>query len=160
MNNSLRLHWPKYFIEAALLGLFMVSASVFTMILEHPDSGVVAAIPDPIFRRALIEAPISGMSMNPARSLGSAVVGHLWTALWIYLTAPLIAMRFAAFVYQRTGRVVYCAKLHHHNDAPCIFNLTAPLPNLRQASGGPPTMLTQGQNLRYSLIYCDFSWPP
>jgi aquaporin Z len=30
------------------------------------------------------ETPISGMSMNPARTFGSAYFGHLWTALWVY----------------------------------------------------------------------------
>ncbi len=68
------------------------------------------------------EAPFSGMSMNPARTFGSAFVGQIWTALWIYFTAPVLAMLCAAFVYRRTGRVVYCAKLHHHNGARCIFN--------------------------------------
>jgi hypothetical protein len=38
-----------------------------------------------------IEAPISGMSMNPARTLASALPAQHWTALWIYFTAPLIA---------------------------------------------------------------------
>ncbi|MGB8170187.1 MAG: aquaporin [Chthoniobacteraceae bacterium] len=68
------------------------------------------------------EAPLSGMSMNPARSFGSAFVGHIWTALWIYFTAPALAMLCAAVAYRRAGHVVYCAKLHHHNNARCIFN--------------------------------------
>ena len=51
------------------------------------------------FRRCLVatyitfEAPFSGMSMNPARTFGSAFVGHLWTGLWIYFTAPVLAMQ-------------------------------------------------------------------
>jgi aquaporin Z len=68
------------------------------------------------------EAPYSGMSMNPARTFGSAFVGHVWTELWIYFTAPVLAMFCAALVYRRTGRFVHCAKLHHHNGARCIFN--------------------------------------
>jgi aquaporin Z len=69
------------------------------------------------------EAPISGMSMNPARTLASAVPANHWTALWIYLTAPLIGMLAAAEVYVRTkGRQsVPCAKLHHENCTRCIF---------------------------------------
>jgi aquaporin Z len=69
-----------------------------------------------------LEAPLSGMGMNPARTFGSAFVGQIWTALWIYFTAPVMAMQLAAVVYRRAGRVVYCAKLHHHNGARCIFN--------------------------------------
>ncbi len=68
------------------------------------------------------EAPFSGMSMNPARTFGSAFAGHLWTALWIYFLAPVLAMQWAAAVYLRGTRTVYCAKLHHHNGQRCIFN--------------------------------------
>ena len=70
-----------------------------------------------------IESPISGMSMNPARTLGSASAAHLWTALWIYFTAPPLGMLLAAETYKRlrAGHGVACAKLHHHNNTRCIF---------------------------------------
>jgi aquaporin Z len=70
-----------------------------------------------------VEAPLSGMSMNPARTLGSAVPANVWTALWIYFTAPPIGMLLAAEVYLRMkGRHrVFCAKLHHFNSTRCIF---------------------------------------
>ncbi len=68
-----------------------------------------------------LEAPLSGMSMNPARTLGSAAVGRLWTSLWIYFTAPLAGMLLAAELYRRTRRPVLCAKLDHPATGPCIF---------------------------------------
>ncbi len=70
-----------------------------------------------------VESPISGMSMNPARTFGSAAVGHIFTSLWIYFTAPLLGMLLAAELYvrQRGLRRVFCAKLHHHNSERCIF---------------------------------------
>ena len=69
-----------------------------------------------------IEAPISGMSMNPARSFASALPADLWTAFWIYLTAPLLGMLLAAELRLRLlQRPVICAKLHHANPARCIF---------------------------------------
>ena len=70
-----------------------------------------------------IESPISGMSMNPARTFGSASVAQIWTSLWIYFTAPPLGMLLAAEVYRRlkAGRAVACAKLHHHNNQRCIF---------------------------------------
>ena len=40
-------HLPEYLMEAALLGLFMISACTFTVLLEHPGSPVRGAIPDP-----------------------------------------------------------------------------------------------------------------
>jgi aquaporin Z len=70
-----------------------------------------------------IEAPLSGMSMNPARSFASALPANLWTDFWVYLTAPLLGMLLAAECYVRLpgARRVLCAKLHHDNDTRCIF---------------------------------------
>lgn len=69
------------------------------------------------------EAPISGMSMNPARTLGSALSANVWTALWIYFTAPPLGMLAAAELYLwRKGRsAVKCCKFHHNNSKRCIF---------------------------------------
>ncbi len=254
MLDALKQHWPEYLMEAAELGLFMLSACAFTVLLFHPDSPAAQAVPDGIARRMLmglamgstaiaiifspigkrsgahfnpsvtltflrlgkierwdagfymvaqfvggvagvllamvllgepiahssvsyaatvpgptgalaafiaevvitfilmsvilnvsntkrlarwtglfagalvatyivIESPISGMSMNPARTFGSAVGAHLWTSLWIYFTAPPLGMLAAAEVYRRinAGRAIACAKLHHHNNQRCIF---------------------------------------
>lgn len=246
-------HWPEYFIEAAGLGLFMLSASVFGVLLFHPASPAVLAVSSEFFRRvgmgtamavtasALIyspwgrrsgahfnpavtltflrlgkiaprdaaayvgaqfaggtlgmlvasgvlkpwlahasvnhvttqpgkwgdgaawfaefiiafllmgvvlvisnsrrwarftgagaaacvllfitfEAPLSGMSLNPARSLASAVAADDWTALWIYFTAPPLGMLAAATLHHRLAPgSVACAKLHHDNPHRCIF---------------------------------------
>ena len=254
MIDALRQHWPEYLMEAAELGLFMISACAFTVLLFHPASPVAQIIPSNVLRRVVmgtamgstaiaivfsplgkrsgghfnpsvtltffrlgkiaawdaafyalfqfaggiagvliaslilgplvahqsvnyaatlpgpagplpaflaelaitfilmtvilnvsntkrlsrwtglfagalvatyisIESPISGMSMNPARTFGSAFGAHLWTSLWIYFTAPPIGMLLAAEVYKRVmgGRAVACAKLHHHNNQRCIF---------------------------------------
>ena len=253
MLEMLKYHWPEYLIEAAGLGIFMVSAVVFTAILEHPSSLVRQAIADPFMRRMLIgmamgltaiciiyspwvkqsgahinpsvtltffrlgkvkpwdaffyiiaqfigglagvllmatvikgavthpsvnyvatvpgmsgasvafvsefnisfilmsvilivtntmsiarftglfagilvatyitlEAPLSGMSMNPARTFSSALPAGVWTALWVYFTAPPLGMLLAAEVYLRVkgAKSVLCAKLHHQNDKRCI----------------------------------------
>ncbi len=47
----------------------------------------------------LFFAPISGFSINPARTLGSAVFAHLYTGLWIYFTAPILGMIAVAEIY-------------------------------------------------------------
>ncbi|HEU4525745.1 MAG TPA: DM13 domain-containing protein, partial [Gemmatimonadales bacterium] len=270
-------HWPEYAIEAGLLGLFMVSACAFTVLLEHPRSPVHPAIPDPILRRALmglamggtaialiyspwgmrsgahfnpattltffrlgrvprqdavayvgaqflggalgvllaslalggliadrttrfaatlpgpagapaafaaelvitfvlmsvilhvsnhptrahltglcagalvalyiiVEAPLSGMSMNPARTLASALFARDWTALWVYFTAPPLGMLLAAELYvrRRGNAAVFCAKLHHRNEQRCIFcearcSSSANGTFLRQPSLYPPS---------------------
>jgi aquaporin Z len=254
MRDALKRHWPEYLMEAAGLGLFMISAAVFATLLEHPASPIHQAIPDPLLRRALmgiamgstaigiiyspwgqqsgahinpavtltflrlgkiapadaigyviaqfvggvagllaasaaigmylahptvnyvatspgpsgawvaflaevlisfglmlvvllvsnharlsrltglfagamvalyitVEAPLSGMSMNPARTFGSALPGHVWTAWWVYFTAPLLGMLLAAECYARLKgtAAVLCAKLNHHTSKRCIF---------------------------------------
>jgi aquaporin Z len=74
------------------------------------------------------EDPISGMSMNPARSLASALPAMDFSALWIYFTAPPLGMLLAAQAYTsiRSARAVRCAKLHHENDKRCIFCQATP----------------------------------
>src|SRR5262249_4651133 len=66
------------------------------------------------------EAPLSGMSINPARSFASAVPAGMWEHLWIYFTAPTLGMLTAAalFRWQRWG--TGCAKLLHTDDVRCI----------------------------------------
>jgi aquaporin Z len=70
-----------------------------------------------------IEAPLSGMSMNPARSLASAVPAGTWDAFWIYLIAPPLGMLLAAELYarRRGAHTIYCAKLNHGQAGRCIF---------------------------------------
>jgi aquaporin Z len=69
------------------------------------------------------EAPLSGFGMNPARSLASALLAHVWTDFWLYVVVPPIGMLSAAGLYtQRYGQhAVKCAKLHHDNSKRCIF---------------------------------------
>lgn len=72
----------------------------------------------------IFEAPLSGMSTNPARTFGSALHANYWHALWIYFMAPTLGMFCAAEVFLKVRRGVapYCAKLHHANDKRCIFH--------------------------------------
>jgi aquaporin Z len=69
------------------------------------------------------EEPLSGMSLNPARTLASAIPAMDFTGLWLYLVAPPLGMLLAAEVFTRLtqGRAKHCAKLHHSNDRRCIF---------------------------------------
>ncbi len=70
-----------------------------------------------------IENPYSGMSMNPARTFGSAFAAGQWQHLWIYFAAPPLGMLSAAAVYKFLpgARRVYCAKLDHHGLQRCLF---------------------------------------
>jgi aquaporin Z len=95
------------------------------------------------------EAPLSGMSMNPARTLASAVAARDFTALWVYWLAPPLGMLLAAQLARgREARArargaapalrpsTACAKLRHDPALPCIFcghdpsrELPSPLPH-------------------------------
>ena len=107
---------------------FGISFILMSVVLRVANTSQVARY-TPLFAGALVatyitlEALLSGMSMNPARTFGSALAAQLWTSLWIYFTAPLLGMLAAAEVYRRQqgGHAVICAKLHHHNDKRCIF---------------------------------------
>jgi aquaporin Z len=71
----------------------------------------------------VLETPLSGMSMNPARTFGSALRAGYWHALWIYFIAPTLGMFCAAEVFLRVRDAPpYCAKLHHANNKRCIFH--------------------------------------
>ena len=69
-----------------------------------------------------VEAPLSGMSMNAARSFGPALLAGSFESFWIYATAPLAGMLAAGEWYVRRHGLarVLCAKLHHA-PGPCIF---------------------------------------
>ena len=67
-----------------------------------------------------LEAPLSGMSMNPARSFASAAPGLMWQHLWIYFTAPVAGMLLGARLYLVAFGRVACAKLIHPEDVRCI----------------------------------------
>ena len=76
-----------------------------------------------VFSFIAFEAPLSGMSMNPARSLSSAAPAHVWDDLWIYFLAPVLGMFLAAEAHRmiRGRDSVSCAKLNHDRRARCIF---------------------------------------
>jgi aquaporin Z len=112
----------------ALLAEFMIAAILMSAVLYFSNhdrlakyTGLAAGLL--VATYITLEAPFSGMSMNPARTLGSAFPPMIWDGLWVYLTAPPLGMLLAAEVYLwRKGRqALKCCKLHHDNDKRCIF---------------------------------------
>src|SRR4029453_18030743 len=130
-----------YGMIVAFIAEFAIAFVLMSVVLRVSNTPRIARYTG-LFAGALVatyitlEAPFSGMSMNPARTFGSALVGHLWTGLWIYFTAPVLAMQLAAAVYLHGKGMVYCAKYHHYNRHRCIFNCRFPeLLALEKASG-------------------------
>jgi aquaporin Z len=112
---------------AAFAAELLISFGLMTVILRasnHPRlapwTGVLAGAM--VMAWITIEAPLSGMSMNAARSLGPALLARSFDSIWIYFAAPLAGMLAAAELYiRRRGlAAVLCAKLHHAA-GPCLF---------------------------------------
>ncbi len=89
----------------AFLGEMLISLTLISVVLRlsnharyAPYTGYVAGLLVALF--ITFEAPFSGMSMNPARSFGSAIVGNIWTGWWIYLTAPVLGMLLGGYLYR------------------------------------------------------------
>jgi len=111
--------WPAFAAE------FTISAGLMWAVLFFNSrkrlqafTGLAAGILVALF--ILFEAPLSGMSMNPARTFASAAAGGAWTDAWIYYTAPFMGMLAAAEMFRLLGRHTHCAKLYHAKDKRCI----------------------------------------
>lgn len=122
-----------YGIPGAFVGEVVIAFVQMSIVLHvsnsrrlHAWTGVFAAIGVALYIG--FEAPLSGMSMNPARTLASALFENRHSSLWIYFSAPLAGMLLAAELYVRRVGIerVYCAKVHHANDAPCPFRCRYP----------------------------------
>jgi aquaporin Z len=76
-----------------------------------------------VFFYITFEAPLSGMSINPARTSASALPSGIWTSGWIYFTAPVLGMLLAAQLYRSVSNSSSgaCPKLHHGTTQRCIF---------------------------------------
>lgn len=73
----------------ALLGFVIMGVATD----ERSPTGVAPfAIGATVFAGALVTGPLTGGSFNPARTLGPAVVGGVWTAHWLYWLAPVAGM--------------------------------------------------------------------
>jgi aquaporin Z len=114
MTEALKHHWPEYLIEAAGLGLFMISAFSFATLLEHPASPLHQAIASPLLRRLLMGLAMggtaivviyspwgkqSGAHINPSTTLTFYRLGKVapWDALF-YILGQFIGGALGAII--------------------------------------------------------------
>jgi len=116
-------------VTAAFLAELLISFLLMTLVLFTTNTrrlahftGMFAGML--VATYIIVESPLSGMSINPARTFASALPARVWTGFWLYLVAPPLGMLLAAELYRGVKGIkgIICAKLHHPKNAqPCIF---------------------------------------
>lgn len=91
------------------LEILLTAALMFVITAVATDARAVGelaaiAIGFTVGANALWAGPISGASMNPARSLGPALLSGTWDAQWIYVVGPVAGAAAGAVVYQLIRR--------------------------------------------------------
>lgn len=104
-----------FFLEILLT--FLLMFVIMGVATDHRAQGVMAgvAIGATVFIAALVGGPLSGASMNPARSFGPALVTMNFSYHWIYWVAPLIGVLFGVLTY----KVVECQRASAGSKAGC-----------------------------------------
>jgi aquaporin Z len=89
----------------------------------------------------MIEAPVTGTSLNPARTLAPAILAPNYTALWLYFVGPIAGALLAAAAFSgQWGNRTVCAKLYHTEKYPCPFDSC----DYRLVKSGE-TVMTEGE---------------
>lgn len=88
------------FLGFLLMGTILL---VIKYLSAHKITGA-AIISTVVLLEAFFAGPICGASMNPARSLGPALVSEQVQHLWIYCTAPFIGMLLAGIILQSINK--------------------------------------------------------
>jgi aquaporin Z len=114
-------------VGVALIAEFVISMLMMCTVLWVSNSarwsqatGVCAGVLVATF--IMLEAPLSGMSMNTARSFASALPAGVWTDFWLYALAPIAGMQAAVALFSVTRGCADagCAKLLHPPTQRCI----------------------------------------
>jgi aquaporin Z len=88
-THSLLPPRPTWLLEALLTATLMLLVLRVSVNAREKGNTAALAVGALVALEALVAGPLTGASMNPARSLGPAVVSGQLAGLWIYLTAPV-----------------------------------------------------------------------
>jgi aquaporin Z len=116
-----------YSAMTALIGetviTFLLVFTIFVCVNKPhlaPRTGLIAGALVALI--VMIEAPVSGASLNPARTLGPAIMVPLYRDVWLYFVGPCLGALIAVAAYmQQWGSSTVCAKLYHTEKYPCPF---------------------------------------
>ena len=91
--------WVVAAFEALLTFFLMFVIMAMATDVRAVGTAAALAIGATVGLEAIFGGPISGASMNPARSFGPALVSGNWTAHWAYWVGPVVGATVAAFTY-------------------------------------------------------------
>lgn len=92
--------WQAFGLEVVLTFFLMFVIMAVATDTRAVGQAAALAIGATVGLEALFAGPISGASMNPARSLAPALISGTWTGQWVYLLAPLLGAAGGALVYR------------------------------------------------------------
>jgi aquaporin NIP len=92
--------WQSFGLEALITFLLMFVIMAMATDTRAVGQAAALAIGATVGLAALFAGPISGASMNPARSLGPALMSWTWTDQWVYLLAPPLGAVVGAYAYR------------------------------------------------------------
>lgn len=100
MPEGLGGAWQSFGLEALLTFFLMLVIMAMATDTRAVGQAAAIAIGGTVALEALFAGPISGASMNPARSLGPALVSGTWTVQWVYVLGPMLGAAAGALVYR------------------------------------------------------------
>jgi aquaporin Z len=111
-------------LAAEIAITFLLVFTIFVCVNKPriaPRTGLIAGALVALL--VMIEAPVTGTSLNPARTLGPAILAPNYDALWIYFAGPIAGALLAVGAYRgQWGSQTVCAKLYHTEKYPCPFD--------------------------------------
>jgi MIP family channel proteins len=110
--------WQSFVLEALLTFFLMIVIMAMATDTRAVGQAAALAIGATVALEALFAGPICGASMNPARSLGPALLSGTWTAQWVYLIAPCLGAVFGALLYRWMRETDSHPQAHHAKENP------------------------------------------
>ena len=91
--------WMQTFVLEVILTYFLMIVILFVSQNKAVSQFTAIAVGGTVLLEAMFAGPITGASMNPARSIGPAIVSGHFAELWMYIVAPILGAILASFTW-------------------------------------------------------------